>query len=218
MAFCIRILYNFIQILIRIILIPPFRLKVEGMERIPGNGGAIIAANHISALDPVLVVGVLKRNIHFMAKKELFAYPIFGYLMRKLGMIPVDRKGVDRTAMKTAIKYVQNGDLVGIFPEGTRNKARVRTKAHGGVALLSLKTGAPVIPMGIIGTATPIRKYGFFPWFNRVVLRVGEAIYPPELRDGEIDRPTLDSYTERIMDVVYSLAEDDREPAPGEQS
>lgn len=148
--------YRIIKAIFKVIVMVLFDLKVEGTEKLPKEGPVIVCANHISWWDPPLVGIILDRPVHFMAKKELFKYPVFGYLLRKLNAFPVDRQGVDIAAIRKGLSILEKGDVIGIFPEGTRQKTGESLGvAHPGAALLALRTKAPVFPIAIRG------KYGF---------------------------------------------------------
>lgn len=130
-----------------------FSLKVEGLANIPGDGPVIVCTNHVSWWDPVLVCISLKRPVHFMAKKELFAYPVFGYLLRKLNAFPVNRGKADIGAIREGLAVLGRGEVLGIFPEGTRQRGGKQLgPMHPGAALLALKTGAVVVPGAIRGS------------------------------------------------------------------
>jgi 1-acyl-sn-glycerol-3-phosphate acyltransferase len=129
-----------------------FKIKIEKAGNVPGDGPAILCANHISWWDPVLVANAIKRPIHFMAKIELFRHPIFAALMRAIHAFPVDRGKPDLSAIRDSISIVKNGDLLGIFPEGTRQRGTgVLGEMHPGAALVALRSGSPVIPIAIRG-------------------------------------------------------------------
>ncbi|HET9201180.1 MAG TPA: lysophospholipid acyltransferase family protein, partial [Dehalococcoidia bacterium] len=128
-----------------------FRAEVEGLDNIPSSGGAILVANHMSNFDPGLIGTTMKRRIRFMAKQELFK-PGLGLLLRLHGDFPVRRLERDSAAVRMAQQVVREGDILGMFPEGTRSKTASMNRAHPGTALLALRTGVPVIPAGITGT------------------------------------------------------------------
>lgn len=151
-----RVAYAIVGLFVRLV----YRITVTGLENVPAEGGAIIVANHLSYLDPPLVAVVLKRPIRFMAKGELFRFRVFAAVLRGLGAFPVNRVGVDRAAVREAINTVTSGQLLGIFPEGTRSKDGMLQRGHAGAALISIKTGVPVVPVGILGLGRKARGQG----------------------------------------------------------
>jgi 1-acyl-sn-glycerol-3-phosphate acyltransferase len=127
------------------------RIKVQGLENIPTEGSCVIAANHIHALDPVFLAIAVRRPICFMAKEELMSWPVIGRLIRRLGVFPVKRGKVDMQAVRHALGILNRGAVLGIFPEGTRSKSGEIQEAFGGAALLSMRTGATLIPVALAG-------------------------------------------------------------------
>lgn len=144
-------MYKPVVAIIRGFLKVAYGIKAIGLENIPESGGAIVAANHVSFVDPLAVVSVVRRPIHFMAKAELFKYPVIRHLFYSVHAFPVKRGMADRAAIRTGIDIITNGNLLGIFPEGTRSKSSDLLPIQGGAALLSFKTGAPVIPVVVKG-------------------------------------------------------------------
>ncbi len=129
-----------------------FGLEVIGHENILESDGAIIAANHVSFYDPIVVASAIKRPVHFMAKAELFKSLIPGWFLRQINVFPVRRGVADRNAIRQAINLVKNKKLLGIFPEGTRNRSDDSLPLQGGASLIAIKTGAPIIPVVVTGT------------------------------------------------------------------
>lgn len=127
-------------------------LKIYGRERVPMTGGAIVVANHRSNWDPLIVGVALPRMVYFMAKEELFRNYFLGMICRILGAFPLQRGKVDKVAMRTAFGILQRGDLLGIFPEGTRIRRPGLGRFHSGAASLALRLGMPLIPIALIGT------------------------------------------------------------------
>lgn len=145
-------MYELLRVFLALLFSLAFRWQKIGIENIP-SGGVIIAANHISLWDPPLVgAAIPDRRIHFMAKEELFSNKIFGWIISRLGAFPVKRGAADRTAIRTAITLLETGNILGIFPEGTRSKNGKLGQPEPGLALLAVKAGVPVIPTAIIGT------------------------------------------------------------------
>lgn len=150
------------------------RCRVTGLENVPA-GGAIIAPNHQSFLDIPLVGFVLhKRRTHFMAKSELFVNPVFNWIIRTLLAFPVKRGAPDRTAIRYSIEILQKGELLAIFPEGTRSKDGRLGEAEPGLALIAAKAGVPIIPVGISGSNLIFSKTS---WFPRLKITFGKPIH-----------------------------------------
>lgn len=143
-------MYNIIRLIFRLIFKTVFRWQIIGPENVPQTGGVIIAANHVSLWDPPLVGSALTREIHFMAKQELFCIPVIGWLTKKINAFPVKRDSADRNAIKHAVKILEEGKVLGVFPEGTRSKTGKLGEPEPGLALIAAKAGALVVPTAVI--------------------------------------------------------------------
>lgn len=106
--------------------------EIRGAENLPATGGVLLVANHVSYWDPVSIICAFRRQVFFMAKSELFKIPLVGYAVRSSGAFPVHRDVTDRNAVRTALRLLQAGEVVGIFPEGTRSKKRRNVEAAPG--------------------------------------------------------------------------------------
>jgi len=148
------VVYSVLRFIFIAILKSLFRYRVLGVENIPSEGGIIVAANHVSYWDPLVMgCGLPKTKIiHFMAKAELFKVPILGQIMTWGGSFPVRRGAADRTAIRTAVAVLEKGDAFGIFPEGTRSKNGKLLPLQPGMAMIALKARVPIVPTAIIGT------------------------------------------------------------------
>ncbi|MDU4962104.1 MAG: lysophospholipid acyltransferase family protein [Sporomusaceae bacterium] len=191
-------LYGTLQAVLPPLLRTAFSFKVTGLEHIPQTGGAIIAANHISLLDPPVLGASLSRPVHFMAKKELFSNPAFGWLIEKLNAFPVQRGAADRVAIRKALLLLEQGQLIGIFPEGTRSKNGLLGSPEPGVALIAAKAGVPVIPVAIAGTNAIGRSWRL-PQFT---VAFGSPVYPAA---GKTDREALDRLSAAMMQAIGGL-------------
>ena len=134
------------------------RLKVSGRQNIPKRGGFILASNHLSYLDPVVLGIACPRDLNFMAKEELFRNPFFGWVLRNVGAFPVKRKSADTSALKEAIKRVSSGKGLVLFPEGGRGNGAELDPAEAGIGFIAAKAAAPVIPALIKGTEQILSK------------------------------------------------------------
>ncbi|NLY11898.1 MAG: 1-acyl-sn-glycerol-3-phosphate acyltransferase [Firmicutes bacterium] len=146
-------MYNFLRKLVLKFFDLIYGVRVFGEENIPNKGAAILAANHVSYLDPILVCCCVQRPVHFMAKAELFKYPILRQFFCKLNAFPVKRGMADRSAIRHSIDVLTQNKLLGIFPEGTRANVDEMLPIQGGAALIAIKTGAPIIPIVVRGVA-----------------------------------------------------------------
>lgn len=149
-------IYVFCRAVIRGVFAVLYRFESVGVHNIPAEGGVLICANHTSVMDPLSVGIHVKRQVKFMAKAELFKVPVLGWLIDKLGAFPVKRGGVSKDSIKNALKILRGGEVMGIFPEGTRKSDSDAAKR--GAASFALRSDATVIPAAIIGGYKPFRK------------------------------------------------------------
>ena len=148
----------FLRVLFRIL----FRFKAYGMENLPKSSSFIIAPNHVSYLDPIAVGAFVPRKLNYIAKKELYKNRYFGWYMRKVRTIPVDKGTSVYGGMKEVIRKIQRGDPIVIFPEGTRSDGNSFLEPETGVAHLALKFNIPVVPVYIKGTENALPKDAHF--------------------------------------------------------
>lgn len=142
--------YYFFRSLARSLLKIKYDLRFEGVENLPQEGSFIIAANHITFIDPVMIIAGCPRQCHFMAKSELFTKPVFSEFLAFMNAFPVKRESSDMTALNYAQKIINKGWILGIFPEGARSKDMTPKKTRSGAAYLAFKTGADVVPVGLV--------------------------------------------------------------------
>jgi len=128
-----------------------FSLRVFGRENVPGEGGVLIASNHQSFLDPILIGVGLKRQIHYMARRSLFKNILFRGLIKSLNAFPVKRKGTDVAALKKAIALLRRGEVVLLFPEGTRTRDGTIGPIEHGFGMIARRAGVPLVPAVIDG-------------------------------------------------------------------
>ena len=174
-----------------------FPHKVYGRENIPAEGGFILCANHIHAIDPIYIAAQLpmKRRVFFLAKKELFKHKYIAAFLKKLGGVPVDRGAADIGAIRASLQVIKDNYGMGIFPQGTRSPKNERMPMLSGVAMIAMRADAPVIPCFIDG---PYRL------FRPVNVYFGAPI-DKEPFGKRADRNTLEALTNAIEDSVWSL-------------
>lgn len=166
--------------LVRLVLEPFFvtwlRMQRRGREHVPAGGPVILAANHRSFLDPFVIGCLLRpgRTVHYMAKLELFAHPVVGSVLNRLGAFPVRRGASDDEALETARVLLDRGAIVVIFPEGTRTRPGPLGAPRSGVGRLALETGAAVVPVAVLGTEGVRDGWRIRP--HRVRVRCGPAV------------------------------------------
>jgi 1-acyl-sn-glycerol-3-phosphate acyltransferase len=178
-----------------------FRLRVHGVENVPRVGGALVASTHRSNFDAFLLGLPLRgRYLRFMAKAELYRGPL-GWVLRGAGAFRVDRGTGDAVAVQRAIDLARSGELVAIYPEGTRNRGGTRTKIHSGAARIALEAGVPMIPVAVVGTDA-VRL--FPPRLPRFEAAFGPAIDVSDLGDLEL-RWAARRLSERWQQAVAEL-------------
>jgi 1-acyl-sn-glycerol-3-phosphate acyltransferase len=182
--------------------------RVEGLENVPRSGPMLVVANHCSNLDPPFVgyaVGHRTgRIIHFMAKEEMRRWPLVGWLGRNAGVFYVRRGEGDRAAQRLAFDLLAGGAAIGVFPEGTRSRDGRLGEGRAGAALLAMRTGVPVLPVGITGTHRVFPGRSRWPNRSRVTIRIGQPFVLPVQAEG-LDRAALKDGTERMMRAVACL-------------
>ena len=174
-----------------------FRVRVIGRENLPRSGGYVLAGNHISYADPVLLWCAAPRPTHFMAKSELWGNDVMGWGLDTFWAFPVDRGHADRTALGRAKAYLEAGEPVAVFPEGTRNFAG-EAEAQGGAAFIALRSAVPLVPVGIAGTAGIKPKGARFMRFPRVTISVGSPVHSEDFPDIP-RREVVEAMTTEVM-------------------
>ena len=177
--------------------------EVVGRENVPPVGPVIVVANHQSNVDPPLLGASLPRRLHFLAKDNIFTNRLAGWMLRNYGAYPLKRDGLDVDAIRWALGVLSKDKALALFPEGTRSPGSMK-KALPGVALMAVKSQAPILPVGISGTERlgPILRVAFPTGHIRV--SIGQAFSLPII-EGPLGKPQWDSITSMIMDRVAAL-------------
>jgi 1-acyl-sn-glycerol-3-phosphate acyltransferase len=154
-----------------------FRIRLEGHEHVPEAGPVILASNHRSNMDPVLLAAAVERPVAFMAKAELFVGPL-AWILRWIGQFPVRRGGIDREALRQTDAVLARGSMLGLFPEGTRGEGTF-SAVHPGLAYIVVRQRCPVLPVVIFGTERVRRRFGWLPFASPVRIVIGPPIDLP---------------------------------------
>lgn len=173
-------------------------IKVTGRENLPMEGPFVLCANHVCALDPLmLALKVPKRHVRFLAKAELFEKKFAAWLLRALGAFPVHRGQRDMAAMRESLNLLKEGHAVGIFPQGTRSRDNQRLKMENGVSLIVLRAKVPVIPAYIGGK---------FRFFHKNSISFGRPVMLEDLWN-KFDADSMNEATARIENAVWEIQE-----------
>lgn len=190
--------YKVVRVLIKGVFHLLFRIRIEGKENIPITGTYVVCANHKSMMDPPLLCCCLPFPVRFMAKEELFRNKLLGGLFRAFGAFPIKRGKSDIGALKAAIRMLENGENVAIFPEGTRTKGDRMKRGKQGAALIAIKAGVNILPVGIEGE---------YKLFHKVTFRIGKVISLEEFFERKTTGEELQEVTdEKIMPSIGALA------------
>jgi 1-acyl-sn-glycerol-3-phosphate acyltransferase len=188
------------------------RVRIEGaVDEIPRTGPVIVAANHSSNLDvPVLgssLMPKLGRRLQWLGKKELFDWPVVGWVARNGGVHPIDRSTADIDAFRLATRILEEGHALFVFPEGTRSRDGTLGDGRDGVAVLALRTGAPIVPVGVTGSYERWPRGQKLPHpGGRVTVRVGSPFRLADVLPPGLDRRTAKTQaTELIMRRIAAL-------------
>lgn len=188
--------YRFVYFLLKPFIRLFFPYRPVGLENLP-EGGALLCANHVSGWDPFLIAMSLPADSRLvvMAKDELFHIPIVGFLLKRLGVFPVKRGGNDLTAMKTAIRSLNEGKRLLVFPEGTRVDAQGETEAKSGAAVMAARTKTPMVPV-YCGEKQKFLK--------KTTIVFGEP-YSPEIAGRRATSEEVHQAAEEILRRIYAL-------------
>jgi len=181
----------------RVVCVVLWRFRATGVENVPRTGPLIVACNHVSYLDPVALGVGLPRMLTYLAKKELFAIPLLGPIIRGCGAYPLDRDAGGVAAVRVALRVLKDGRCVGIFPEGTRNLNGTAPE-KGGAAFLAALSGAPVVPAAVVGTKDAQR-------LGQIRVAYGKPLIITRNRKAEAD--DLEKWTAEIMRHIRVLEE-----------
>ncbi len=185
-----------------------YRVEKIGLDKIPVTGKVILCSNHISYLDPLLIGPYLPRYVYFMAKKELFGNKFLAFLITLYNAFPVDRKSLDRRTFSTSLDVLENENLLGVFPEGTRSTDGIVREAKKGFGLICYLSMAPILPIAISGTNKIIQKPRKRLFFPKIKLRVGALIDVNEIINKNSKKDAIEIIVKKTMDSIKELFEE----------
>jgi 1-acyl-sn-glycerol-3-phosphate acyltransferase len=203
------VLYWVIKIVVTPVLRVCCRIKVDGKEHVPRSGPVILASNHRSFLDSIFIPLLIPRRVTFVAKAEYFDDKRVAWFFRGVGQIPIRREGgsASERALESATEVLDAGGVFGIYPEGTRTRDGKLHRGHTGVARLALRTGAPIIPVGIIGSDEVQPIDSKMPrLFKTVRIRFGEPIELGHYQGRHDDRLALRDVADEVMFEIQQLS------------
>jgi len=207
--------YRSFRFLFRVIFRVWFRWRVCHRERVPAQGGVILASNHVCYFDPVFVVCALSRMVVGLARADAFRFFVNGVLLRSWGVVPVDQSGTGR-GLKTFLNRLRAGDAVGMYPEGTRSYSGQIQAPQAGVGLIIIKNDAPVVPVKVFGAFEAYGRHHFFPRPYQVEIKFGEPLDFAELRaeaKQTKDKKRLkELYQQAAIDLLHAIVTMDPGP------
>ena len=176
-----------------------YNIKVVGRQNLPSSGPLIICANHYSTIDPVILAVTLPYIINSMAKAELFKNKLLALFFTNIKVFPVKRGEADIKSIKTSLKILKENKILGMFPEGTRNKTG-ELKAEPGIAMLAVKGKAQVLPIAIVSN---------YKMFKRTIVKIGKPILLNEYYEQKLQSEDYHNISMDIMKYIKHLSEDD---------
>ena len=186
-----------------------WRIRVVGLEHVPQSGGFVLAPSHRSMMDIPFAVIVTDRRIRFMGKASLFSVPVLGAIFRALGGFPVARDGTDRKAVRESMALLDAGEVLCVYPEGTRQHGPKIQPLQPGAAYFALRSGVPIVPVGIAGAEEIMRvKKDPIPRFGRVTIVIGAPLQPEARTKGVVARERVDALTATLSDALQVVLDD----------
>ena len=189
--------YNFLKVLCRLGTVILFRYRSSGLDNVQPNGGGLVLSNHQSQFDPVLVGLACDRRLNFLARKTLFRFPPFRWLINSLDAIPIDRDGTGLGGLKETLKRLKQQELVLIFPEGTRTSDGEVAPLKPGFVAIARRAAVPLYPVGVDGAFQAWPRTQKFP--GRAIIHV---VYGPPLLPQELERYNDDALVAEMQSRI----------------
>lgn len=178
-----------------------FRVEITGKENIPQDGGLLVCSNHLSNWDPIILAAVIDRQVHYMAKKQLFAVPLLRGFLKTLGSFPINRGTADPSSLKTSISYIKQGEVVGIFPQGTRQPyvEPETTPVKSGVGLVVYRSKCDVLPISVRTKQNKVKI------FRKVYINIGKPISYSSFGLDSASQAEYKQVTEKVFEEIIKL-------------
>lgn len=199
-----RLWYEFLHVVCRLLAVILFQIRVSGRERVPAAGGALVLSNHQSHFDPVLIGLACDRRLNYLARKTLFGFAPFRWLIESLDAIPIDREGLGLDGLKETLRRLKRGEMVLIFPEGTRTRDGEVAPFKPGFSALAKRTDASLVPVAIEGAFDAWPRRRLLPRLATIHIQFGEPIAAGEARGW--DERELVAELERRIRACHALA------------
>jgi 1-acyl-sn-glycerol-3-phosphate acyltransferase len=183
-----------------------FRWRVYNAERVPLEGGVILASNHASFLDPPLVGSGVRRGINYLARENLFRFPVMGWVLRQWQVVPVDRDGGGAAGLRAILDRLLLGGAIILFPEGTRTRDGKLQPARSGIGLTVIKSTAPVVPVRVFGTFKAYGRHLRLPRPRRVAVKYGQPMRFEQLRaEAKVcSKPRLKEIYQQVANEIMA--------------
>ena len=199
-----RAWYNLLKRLLQLLTVSVYRIRFTGRANIPAQGGALVVCNHQSHFDPPVVGLGCPRPMSYLARDTLFRFRPFGWLLHSVGVIPLNREGTGLAGIKEALRRLKRGELVVVFPEGTRTRDGEVAPFRPGFTALAARSGAAILPAAIEGAFQVWPRWKKLPGLGRIRVHYGEPIPAAEVA-GRSDRELLAEVERRVREHVGQL-------------
>lgn len=206
-----RLWYGFLHIMCRLLATVLLQIRVSGRRHVPRTGGVLVLSNHQSHLDPVLIGLACDRRLNYLARQTLFRFTPFRWLIQSLDAIPIDREGLGLAGLKETLRRLKRGEMVLIFPEGTRSRDGEVAALKPGFSALAGRAGVPLVPVAISGAYDTWPRRRLLPWPSTIHIHFGAPILPHELH--QLDERSLVAEVARRIHACHTRARRQRRRA-----
>jgi 1-acyl-sn-glycerol-3-phosphate acyltransferase len=203
-SFFNRFWYQLCRNALKLVAVFVYRVRFSGQENIPATGGVLIVSNHQSHFDPPLVGIGSRRQMHYVARRTLFSFRPFGWLLRSVGAIPIERDGIGLSGIKESLKLLKRGEMVLIFPEGTRSFDGEIAPFRPGFTALAVRSNAAILPVAVEGAFQAWPRTNRFPGLGRIRVHFGEPIPHAEIA-GRDERELVAEVERRVRECLATL-------------